>query len=53
MRYYPEISLKQYLFNRNNILLDHLGKLTKDDLIKFVKKFITNDNKTKIIIHGN
>jgi insulysin len=53
MRYYPEISLKQYLFNRNNILLDHLGKLTKDDLIKFVKKFITNDNKTKIIIYGN
>ena len=53
MRYYPEISLRQYLFNRNDILLEQLAKLTKDDLIKFVKKFINNDNKNKIIINGN
>jgi insulysin len=52
MRYYPEISLRQYLFNRNDILLEQLYKLTKDDLIKFVKKFINGDNKIKIIING-
>ena len=53
MRYYPEISLRQYLFNRNDILLEQLYKLTKDDLIKFVKKFINGDNKIKIIINGH
>jgi len=53
MRYYPEISLRQYLFNRNDILLDQLCKLTITDLVKFIKKFINSDNITKIIINGN
>lgn len=53
MRYYPEISLRQYLFNRNDILLDQLYKLTRNDLVKFIKKFINSDNITKIIINGN
>ena len=53
MRYYPEISLRQYLFNRNDILLDQLCKLTRDDLVKFIKKFINSDNRAKIIINGN
>jgi secreted Zn-dependent insulinase-like peptidase len=53
MRYYPEISFRQYLFNRNDILLKQLTELTKDDLVEFIKKFINNDNKNKIIINGN
>ena len=53
MRYYPEISLRQYLFDRNDILLKQLRKLTKNDLVDFIKKFINNDNKNKIIINGN
>jgi len=53
LRYYPEISLRQYLFNRNDILLENLDKVTKEDLIKFVKKFINSENKIKIIVSGN
>lgn len=53
MRYYPEITLKQYLFNRNDILLNQLSNITKNNLIKFVKKFINNKNRIKIIINGN
>jgi insulysin len=52
-RYYPEITLRQFLFNRNDILLEQLGKITRDDLIIFTKKIINKDNRIKIIINGN
>jgi len=49
-KYFSEIVLRQYLFNRNEMLLEQLDKITKIDLINFVKKYITNKNKIKIII---
>ncbi len=52
-KYYTEIYSKNFLFNRNEILLKQLDKITKDDLIEFVKKYINPENRIKIIINGN
>ena len=52
-RYQPEIALRQYLFNRNQILLEQLNKITLKDLVEFIKTFINPDNKIRIIINGN
>ncbi len=52
-RYLPEISLRQYLFNRNELLLDQLKKVTKEDLLDFVDKFINIKNRKRFIIKGN
>jgi insulysin len=53
MHYYPEISLRQYLFNRNKILFNQVKNITKDDLINFIKTYINKENCIKIIINGN
>jgi len=52
-RYKPEISLRQFLFNRNQILLDYLPKISKSDIIDFSTQFINDSNKIKIIINSN
>ena len=52
-KYLPEISLRQYLFNRNELLLEQLKKLTKEDLLDFVDKFINIKNRKRFIIKGN
>ena len=52
-KYLPEISLRQYLFNRNELLLDQLNKVTQQDLLEFVNKFINSKNRKRFIIKGN
>ncbi len=52
-RYLPEISLRQYLFNRNELLLDQLKKISRDDLVEFVENFIKLENRKRFIIKGN
>lgn len=53
LRYLPEISLRQYLFNRKDLLLLQLDKITRDDVKNFIKKYINNNNRVKVIINGN
>lgn len=52
-KYLPEISLREYLFNRNELLLAQLNKIKKEDLIEFVEKFINSENRRRFIIRGN
>ncbi len=53
LRYLPEISLRQYLFNRNEILLEQLNKITKNDVIDFIKSYINSKNKKIFIIQAS
>lgn len=50
-RYFPEIISRQYMFNRNEILLKQLENITVDDVIEFAKKYLSNP--IKYIIRGN
>jgi insulysin len=43
MKYYSEIISRQYIFNRNKLLIKEINKITKDSLIKFIKKYIFNN----------
>jgi insulysin len=52
-KYLPEISLREYLFNRNELLLDQLNKITKQDLLDFVDRNISEQNRKRFIIIGN
>ena len=52
-RYQPEISSRQFIFNRNKLLVKQVDKVDKKELIKFVKKNINNQNKKTIIINGH
>ena len=52
-KYLPEISLREYLFNRNKLLLDQLKKITREDLLEFVEKIINSKNRKRFIIRGN
>lgn len=52
-RYYPEITLRKYLFNRRDKLLEQLNKVTKLDVIKFVKEYINPNNRIRYVIEGN
>ncbi len=52
-RYLPEISLRQYLFNRNEILLEQLNKVTINDIIDFIKLYMNNKNKKIFIINAS
>ena len=52
-KYVPEISLREYLFNRNQLLLAQLKKITREDLLEFVEKIITSKNRKRFIIRGN
>jgi insulysin len=50
MRYLPEISMRQYLFNRNEILLEHINRVSKIDLLAFAKQFITKINRIDFVV---
>lgn len=52
-RYLQEINDKTYMFNRQEILLEQLNKITQNDLLDFTKKFINHKNRIQFIIHGN
>lgn len=52
-KYVPEISLREYLFNRNQLLLDQLKKITRQDLLEFVDRNINEQNRKRFIIRGN
>lgn len=52
-RYQPEIALRSYLFNRNQILLEQLNKIKLEDLIDFSDRYIDNKNLIKIIVKGH
>ena len=52
-KYLPEISLREYLFNRNQLLLNQLNEVTKEDLLEFVEKNINSKNRKRFIIRGN
>jgi insulysin len=52
-KYLPEISLREYLFNRNELLLDQLKKITRQDLLDFVDRNINEQNRKRFIINGN
>lgn len=52
-KYLPEIILQQYLFNKNDILIQQLKKVTHKNLIIFVNNIINNHNIIKLIIIGN
>lgn len=45
--YWNEISSHQYHFDRENIEVEELQKLTKDDLKEFFHKFISEDSKQR------
>jgi len=53
LKYEYEIKFQYYLFNRDELLLNKLNFITKDDIITFVKKYINKQNKIKLIIKGN
>lgn len=52
-KYLPEISLRQYLFNRNELLLEQLKKITKENVLEFIDNYITDKNRNRFIIKGN
>jgi secreted Zn-dependent insulinase-like peptidase len=52
-KYLPEISLREYLFNRDELLLDQLKKITRQDLLDFVDRNINEQNRKRFIINGN
>jgi insulysin len=52
-KYLPEISTRTYLFNRTQIVIDQLGKLTKSDISNFATRVFNKTNTNIIIINGN
>ena len=53
LRYRPEIIIRQYLFNRKELLLKALKEINKDDLVEWIKQYMNDKNKITIIIEGN
>jgi insulysin len=52
-RYFPEILNREYIFNRNELLLKELKEININMIITFAKKYINNENIAKVIINGN
>ena len=53
-RYFSEILSRKFLFNRKKIILQQLGNVNLDSLIKYAKLFIINNTKKiEFILHGN
>jgi secreted Zn-dependent insulinase-like peptidase len=52
-KYLPEISFREYLFNRDELLLAQLKKITRQDLLDFVDRNINELNRKRFIIRGN
>ena len=49
MKYYSEIYSREYLFNRNQILMNEIKKVTKASLIQFIQKYIFNNKFINIV----
>jgi insulysin len=47
-----EIEIKQFLFNRKQLLLNNLNNINKNDIINFAKQYLIPNNRTEIIIKG-
>ena len=53
-RYFSEILSRKFLFNRKKIILQQLGNVNLESLLKYAKLFIINNTKkTEFILHGN
>ena len=52
-KYQPEISSRTYLFNRNQLIIEQLNKLTKLDILKFAARVFNETNKNTVIVNGN
>jgi insulysin len=52
-KYRPEISNRTYLFNRTELIIDQLEKITIHDIYKFATLVFDKQNTTIIIINGN
>jgi secreted Zn-dependent insulinase-like peptidase len=53
-RYFSEILSRKFLFNRKKIILQQIGNVNLDSIIKYAKLFIINNTKkTEFILHGN
>ena len=52
-KYRPEISTRTYLFNRNQLIIEQLDKLTKSDIQKFAMCIFDETNLNIVIINGN
>jgi insulysin len=50
-KYVNEIISKQYLFYKNEILLDIIDKINLNDLLDFIKLYLNNKNMKQIIIN--
>ena len=48
-RYLPEITTRQYLFNRRELLLEQIASITKKDIINYFNKITNNKLVMKII----
>jgi insulysin len=53
INYINEIINQYYFFNRKTIILNELDKISIDDIINFIKKYITNDNYNIIYVKNN
>lgn len=51
-KYRPEIYNRTYLFNRTQLIIEQLNKLTKLDIQNFATRVFTETNKNIVIING-
>jgi len=51
--YISEITNQYYIFNRNQIILNELDKITIDDIKNFIKKYINENNQNIIYVKKN
>jgi secreted Zn-dependent insulinase-like peptidase len=52
-KYLAEISSREYVFNRNELLAKELKNIELNKLITFTEKYINENNMTHVIIKGN
>jgi predicted Zn-dependent peptidase len=52
-KYLNQILLREYLWQKNELLLNQLNKINNQDLLYFIKKYFNNNNLKKIIVKGN
>lgn len=52
-KYLAEISSREYMFNRNEILAKELKNINLNKMINFTEKYINKDNMKHVIVKGN
>jgi secreted Zn-dependent insulinase-like peptidase len=50
-KFIPELLYEEYEFNRKELLLKSLEKVTKEDLTNFIIKYINKENRMHIIVN--